>query len=423
MAPQKLAFQRWVQGQILEPEHFRADEEATVALACLAGELHGLPFYGVGRLAWDEAALAKGSLAISALTVVLPGGMILDVPGNAAVSDLDLGKLEAKWATVYLHLLHETEAMPREGAYEGDPPAVTRTRHKLRLSLDDALDGARLVTPLAQIVCDKLGGPFRRSPAYAPPLLRAFGHPFLRERIDMLSETLAELRRTFAEQFADPLFRGERMASARHCEAVAVRLQALLAERTRGISPHPHVLFDAMRALWLELVALHEASPDDVPLYDHDAPAPCFEDLVDRIRALARGEPVRSPSLGFDREADDQPFVAKPFPPALAKAAEVYFVVEREPERTPLGALKLASPGRLDLVIRQSLPGVTLELVPVPSFRHAFGPMVDFYRLGIGADEWRRAVDARALAYRASAPLAKARTALYWRSHEAQPAS
>lgn len=423
MAAQKLAFQRWVPGQILEPEHFRADEEATVGLACLVGELRGLPFRGVARLAWDEVALAKGCVSIQALTVVLPSGVLLDVPGNAAVSDLDLTKLAAKEATVYLHVLGEPEAMTRDGAYDGDAPVVTRSRLRLRLSFDDAIDGARLALPLVQVACDKLGGPYRRSPAYAPPLLRAFGHPFLNEPVSALREILKGLRASFADQFADPLFRGERLSSARFCEAAAVRLQITLAESERGIVPHPHALFDAMRGLWLDLMALHEQAPDDPPLYDHDAPAGCFAGLVERLRALAGGEPVRSPNLGFSREADDQPFIARPFSPALRRAAEVYLVVERVPDRVPLGALKLASPGRLDLVIRQSLPGVAAELVPVPPFRHAFGPMVDFYRLDTGADEWKRAVDAQALAYRASAPLARARTTLYWRSLEASPAA
>jgi type VI secretion system protein ImpJ len=423
MSPQKLAYQRWVQGQILEPEHFRAGEEATAALACLVGELRGLPFHGVARLAWSEAALAKGCLSISALTVVLADGTLLDVPGNAAVSDLDLTKLEARKATVYLHLLLEPEAMPRTGAYEGDPSVLKRSRFKLRLSLDKALDGARLVFPLVTIVCEKLGGPFRRSPDFAPPLISAFGHPFLREKLDALREILFELRTSFADQFSDPLFRGERLASARFCEAAAVRIEIMIAESEHGIMPHPHALFDAMRALWIDLLALHEQAIGDAPLYDHEHPAACFGDLVERLRALAGGEPVRSPNLGFSREADDHPFVARTFSKALARATEVYFVVERTPDRVPLGAIKLASPGRIDLVIRQSLPGVTVELVPVPPFRHAFGPMVDFYRLDTSTDEWKRAVDARALAYRASTALAKARTTLYWRSLEASQAA
>ncbi len=418
MDQRKLAFQRWAPGQILEPEHFRADEEAVVATACLIGELRGLPFYGIGRLVWNEAALAEGCISISRLTAVFPGGPLVDVPGNAVISDLDLTKIEAKQISIYLHMMSEQEPMPRSGSYEDDPRVVTRSRYRLRLSTEDALVGARFSLPLAVILHDKIAGPFRRSPAFAPPLLSMGNHPFLRETIDSLSETLGEIRRNFAEQFSDPMFRGEKLASTRFCEASAVRLQALLAERERGITPHPHVLFESMRGLWLDLLALHERGPDEIPLYEHDEPARIFDDLADRLRMLARGEPVRSPNLAFTREAEDQPFVAKPFPPALASASEVYLVVERSPTRTSLTGMKLSSPGRLDLVIRQSMHGIEVKHVPTVPFRHAFGPNVDFYQLDISTDEWKRAVDARAIAFRAVGALAKVRSTLYWRAHE-----
>ena len=419
MGPQKLALQQWVQGQILEPQHFRASEEATTALACLVGELRGLPFHGLGRLAWDEAALAKGCISISALTLVLPGGTLIDVPGNAAVSDLELTKIAPRGGTVYLHLLDEMEGMPRTGAYEGDPREVKRSRFKLRLSLDNALVGARMVYPLVEIVCEKLGGAFKRSPDHAPPLISAFGHPFLSEKLTALRKILSDLRKSFAKQLEDPLFRGERAASARSCAGAAVRIEILFVESEHGIMPHAHVLFEATRALWIELMALREHEIHDLPIYDHEHPAVCFEDLVKRLRTLAAGEPVLSPNkLAFSREADDQPFIARDFSPALKQATEVYLVVERTPDRVPLGALKLASPERIDRVIRQSLPGVTAELVKAPP-RHAFGPMVDFHLLDTSADEWKQAVAASALAYRPSTALAKARTTLYWRSLEA----
>lgn len=420
MADPKLAFQRWAPGQILEPEHFRAEEEALVAHARLVGELRGLPFYGISRLTWDKEALEDGAICISALTAVLKGGAVVDVPGNATLSSFDLSRLDVKEATVYLHLLRDTEPASRDRLYEADPEAVTRTLYRLQLSLDPARVGAGDTLPLAVITQKEMGGPFLLSPEYVPPLLNIAGHPFLEAHLDALSGMLAQIRHELEEQLADPLFRGEKMAAARRCEVDAVRLEAALAERARGVRPHPHTLFEQARAFWLGLVALREEAPAEVPLYDHDDLAGCFRDLLDRIDEMAHAAPARSPSLPFTREAEDQPFVAAPFPPALAEAPEVYVVVQRAAEPLDMSTVKFASPGRLATVLRRSLPGVEVEAVgSPPPFRHAFGPHVDFWKIDTACEDWRRAVDAKALAFWPLEPLTRARTALFWRSREA----
>ena len=93
MGDLELGFQRWERGQVLLPEHFRAEEEAIVAHAVLAARLRGLPFYGVGKLAWSEAILAKGVIAVSDIDVVFPSGRVMVVPSNAGITNLNLADL------------------------------------------------------------------------------------------------------------------------------------------------------------------------------------------------------------------------------------------------------------------------------------------------------------------------------------------
>jgi predicted component of type VI protein secretion system len=81
-----------------------------------------------------------------------------------------------------------------------------------------------------------------------------------------------------------------------------------------------------------------------------------------------------------------------------------------------LTGIKLATSGRIDDVVRLSLPGVTFRAIASPPpFRHSFGPDVDFYKISNSGDEWKRVVDAQSLCYRWTGKQRNLRVALYWR--------
>lgn len=422
MADLKIAFQRWEPGQVLEPEHFRANEDAVAGHARLVGELQGLPFYGIGRLAWKEAAFARGTIVISSLIAVFPSGQAVSVlDGHPALSDLDLTRIKGTTITLFLHLLRE----PATGRYDDDPKLVTRLYPALQLSMEPSAKGARESLPFAVIEVDTLQKTYRLSEDFVPPLLQVGNNPFLAAHLAALEEVLRLIEANFAAQFEDPLFRGDRMAAARRCEVESVRLRTLLLELgdkpPAGLYRHPYVVFDAIRSFYLELCAMREEAPE-IFRYTHEDLADCFGCVIDAVKARAVSEPVRSPSLAFERKADDQPFVAKPIPQSLARDHDVYLVVERPEAAVPFSGIKLASPARLDDVIRLSLHGVNFApIASPPPFRHSFGPYVDFHKIETSGDEWKRAMDARALAYRAWGPQRSVRVALYWRKREGSP--
>ncbi len=119
MQRHKLARVRWQVGQTLLPEHFRAQDEALSAEARLHAELSGLPQVGIASLAWSEALLAEGSLSISSLTAVMPGGFLVNVPGNAALPSFSLEATGRAEVTVFLHLLEETRGTEGRAALRG----------------------------------------------------------------------------------------------------------------------------------------------------------------------------------------------------------------------------------------------------------------------------------------------------------------
>ena len=234
---------------------------------------------------------------------------------------------------------------------------MTRAFYRLVLSADldrkDALDSM----VLCRVAMTKLGGTWQLEAGFVPALVQAGNNPFLRSRLDEVSALAKQIEDALEVDLDDPLFRGERMESARRCQTGAARLRLLLSEIQDDIHPHPYVVFDTIRAYDFDLAALYAAPPTEVR-YRHDDLAGCFDELIASLRAKAGGAAVSSPSLPFVQDQDDRPFVARPFPADLGKAAEVYLVVDRTSiERTPLDWLKLASPGRLDEVIREIAPG------------------------------------------------------------------
>ncbi|MGK3983866.1 type VI secretion system baseplate subunit TssK [Sorangium sp. So ce136] len=404
----KLALNRWYNGQILQPAHFQAQEEALLGNLSLSSRLPGLPLYGIGELDWDEKGLAKGMVSVRRLTVVFDSGEVFAVPGNATIETfkIDVEKM-GEQATLYLHVLNDVE------------PDVERVVHKLALSTSSSVDDARQPLQLQLAVLRRRMGSLYLSGDYVPPLLQVGKSPFLRallkEQVDLLKNFEADRR----AELRDAALRGEGRASARRCQLAAYRLRTLLADHAREIHLHPYHLLEALRAFYLELCLFQDVEPADLDpkTYHHHDLAGCFNRLRDRIAELLHRRPVLSPELvPFQQKEGERLFVAAPLPDALKRAAEVYLLVERRDAYTkaPLRGLKLASPSRLDFVHKRALRGVELTPVQHPP-SHAFGPNVDFHVIRRD-DEWEQALRDGALAYYGSSPFEAISLSLGWRA-------
>jgi hypothetical protein len=129
--------------------------------------------------------------------------------------------------------------------------------------------------------------------------------------------------------------------------------------------------------------------------------------------------PIRVTGVALDLAVpfarDGHRLVAGPFPEPLRRAREVYLLILRPfDERVSLDEVKLASPGRLELVHRHALTGVAFQKVTAPGFMHTFGVNADFYLLEQG-DEWAHAAREGALCLFDRPQLAHVSAALTWR--------
>jgi type VI secretion system protein ImpJ len=415
----RLALNLWHNGQILQPEHFLAEEQAILGEVCQTARLPGLPFYGVAQLAWDEALLARGTVSITALTVVFASGELMKLGSNATVADFVLGATGAT-ATLYLHLSNKTTDATGMDLYRDDKKWVSRVVHQLVVSTDSSIQDARQPMKLATLV--KQAGKWQRSPAYVPPLLRVGTSPFLGDLLARLDAALAGAQIDLREEISASTPGADANASRRRCQAAVYGLRALLADLDKQVHVHPYLVIEALRAFYLEACVLRDKEPDPAVLgpYDHDDLASGFNPLVAGIEALLDGRPTVSPErLEFKPVAGSSLLVAGPFPPTLIAAARVFLLVPRPAgtyQKASIVGLKLASPSRLDFVHRRALRGVRLEPSsdPPPS---TFGADLDVYRVSLAVpheEEWPHAASEGALAYHATPALRDLTLALAW---------
>lgn len=427
----KLALHRWEMGQVLHPAQFRAQEEALLDHVGLRAQLTGLPSYGVALLRWSEAQLASGDLSISALTVVLPSGLLIGYPGNAVLTTRNLS-LPAKAAgpvPVYLHLRSERRSddardLPQ---YEADEPEIKRTIYQVEISAEPGIENEQKRMKLAEL---RFGDGVWAMGPYVPPLLRlgSGATPFLRGTLGQVVATINGFESELVKRAADSVAGAEQLSEVRRVLTSVYRMRAVLADHgygaaTQTVALHPYHLFAALRDFYLETVVLQGKSLDAWPLrYQHDDLRGCFEQLA---RGLARGlsvPTVVSPRLAFHR--DEHWFVTRLFPDELRSASEVFLLLEREPQAAipdganapPLDDIKLASPLRAEEVYTKALEGVPRRPIPSLGFAQTFGHRATVFQLDSKSREWSQALVEGALCFAVLPGLEDFSAALFWQS-------
>lgn len=415
MQRHKLARVRWQVGQTLLPEHFRAQDEALSSEARLHAELTGLPQVGIASLAWSEALLAEGSLSLSLLTAVMPGGFLVDVPGNAALPSFSLEATGRAEVTVYLHLLEETRGTEGVPLYSNEPPNVQRVLHRMQLSSEQSVD--RALSSLQLVSFSKgLEGMWRSDAQKVPPLLLVGPNPFLNELLGEVDTLLEKAHGQLRTLLLDSYQRPDRLASARRTMLEVRRLQALRSDMANGICPHPYQFFDALRRFYFEVCCYLELEPDGaMPAYVHTDLGTGLWGWVQLLNRAFRPEDTRLTYKPFDTK--DGQFLLSPLPALEAGVqSELYLLVRSEdPSRPPsMEGVKVASPSRLPVVRRMALRGIPFQHVPHPAFPHAFGPEITWYKLSLG-EEWQYAQRDNGMAFYVTPALQGTQVFLFWR--------
>ncbi|MBL4850467.1 MAG: type VI secretion system baseplate subunit TssK [Planctomycetes bacterium] len=404
----------WKMGQTLLPEHFLAQEDSLIADVATRFSLLGAPFYGVGRLKWNEALLEQGILSVAKLSLILPTGPLLQIPGNAKVQSFNLNATGSTKASIYLHLTSERVPNEDDDDETADGDRLERYSHGVVLSSEQVQRGALFTMKLAEFEKGAEGS-WGLSPNYIPPLLRVGTSPFLRESLEALAQALTLFQQKLQENIAASYLGGEGLSGAKTCLKALYTFSRLLANLNGQIHVHPYALSEALRVFYAEVCIYQERNPEDITsAYHHDDLAGTLGQVITPLLEHLRLQKGKAPYLPFEQR--DGLFLLEELPAEARGAMEVFLLLQkpRVGEALRVDALKLASRMRLPNVHKLSLVGIPVVPIERPPFQHKFGPEVDFFQLSFG-DEWDKALSEGSLAFYETPSLKDAKAFLFWR--------
>jgi type VI secretion system protein ImpJ len=405
----ELARVRWQVGQTLRPEHFEAQEGALLEESALRFRLRGLPAYGIAAFRWNESLLREGVVSIMSATLVMPSGHLVEVPNNAVATSLNVNMSGQNEVNVYLHLM---QAPVEDGDDElHGAGALPRVVRQLALSCDQSVPGALSTLKLAELKRAPEGG-WQPSPSYLPPLLLVGASPFLQKELEELLPALEAFQYKVMMDSTSYLS-GSSLAMVKQCMKSVYRIRRLVANVKSQVHLHPYHLYEALKDFYVEVCFYRDSAPQHADeVYNHTQLATCFRHvlgpLVEQMRTAQKHTPYA-------------PFVLRDglyrldLPAAVQRAREIYFLIQKSQVQRAVGLheFKLASPSRLIMTHRLSLPGIPLEKADRPMLAHFFGPEVEFYCVQRG-EEWEHALRDGAVAFYGRPELADLEFYLYW---------
>ncbi len=433
----------WSKGTLLAPQHLqqqdRAHEEA------LAFQLATLTFcpWGLARLELDRAALAAGSVVVTAVTARFPDGLVIDAPAGDP-SPAPRAFTDA-WApdqsSLVVHLAvpeyrpggrnvaevgeraiarwHGDEVQRRDEVTGLNERPVSVARANLRLLFEgEALDGYTTL-PIMRLTRDA-AGVTTLDLSYVPPMLDIAANEYLVgitrrlvERVAAKASAVSGTRRQRNQGLAD--FSVTDVAGFWLLYTLNTHLPSLrhLYEVRRG---HPAALWEAMIALAGALTTF-SAMPTPLPTYDHLRLGEVFTLLDARVHELldtavpdtAVARPLRVVRHSVHAVAVEQEswLQAPQWYLAVASSVRPIDIVTKV-----ISGCKIASSDVVDTLIRQALAGVEVTHVAQPPAGLPIKLDQQYFVLRRSGPAWEAIERARNLAVYVPADLGDARLEL-----------
>jgi type VI secretion system protein ImpJ len=411
---ENLARVKWEMGQTLLPVHFDAQEEALLADSALRFRMQGMPAYGIAGLKWNLTLLQEGVFSIQSLSMVMPSGLLLHVPGNAKASPFNLNVPGDVIVSVYCHLIeNKSHEDTMDATWDtGEARTVSKRYYTLVISPDQSHAGALASMKLAEFKKDP-DGTWMLSRDYIPPLLQVGLSPFLEDPLEELNQAL-ELFHYDLVLDASGYLSGESLLSVKQCMKSSLKMQRFIANLKDQIHCHPYFVHEALTDFYTEVCYYRKVMPENVTSsYKHERLAECFNRIINPLIKQMQMMEEKSPFLAF--EFKDGIFTID-LPSEIRAASDIYFLVQKGhvTDKMDISNIKLGAFSRIALIHKMALPGVPIKKTEKPPFQHSFGSEVDFFRI-IEGEEWDHAVRALSLAFYHQGMFENVEFFLYWR--------
>jgi type VI secretion system protein ImpJ len=403
---------RWKEGMFLRPHHFQQfDLFLESREASRFGALESYP-WGYLDLQFDEDSLGNFVLGIKRLTAILPDGSLVDLPSNARITPRPIEpmmKEVGKPLSVFLGIRESDERGPQARSDDGPPGgarfvraeeeafdldggknavSLDRMIYDLRLFLGEEPTDGHCTMPLGRLVrTGDVARPVQLDPAFSPPTLAVAASPVLhdagRSVVERRSLGLRDLGQMRGGNDPDPVILYYGLSGSLPVLKDMVQLGRV----------HPRQLHHEMARLAGALFYRDKEgrSAEEIPLYDHQNPAPGFlrlRELINELSELVIAQAYRRCPM---ERSGHQYHVALPNEARMPGAQFfVEVLVTESQDQVPklLMVAKFSNPGRLETLRINAMPGVGIEAQPGPPPQLPVGQTGIFFRLKHESPEW-----------------------------------
>lgn len=438
----------WAEGLALDAQHFQQlDLYHEARLHHIAAAINPCA-WGVQFARWSLDCVSGNTLQAQALTLIFRDGEIYQAPlADELPLAVDLSQLPADEHSFVFYA-----ALPALKAHGGNlacsEPAngdsryvpfdaqtqdlytdalssnVSYMRKRLRLLSHCDVRDAHDCIPLIR-VRRKDDGRFEIDPGFMAPSLSVEADPAMR---DMLRALLGKLSAK-----AEALYRLQRQPRGNAIEAhsgdvtsfwmlgAVSAAHAALAHCARSSHCHPQQLFEKMTALAGELMAFsRQYAVAQLPVYQHEDPAPGFDALSDMIgELLDTVVSSRYVVIALAVDQDHGPYhQGKLDATLMERKAGLYLAVCANMPALNLVAevprqLKIASPHDLEALIRSALPGLQLVHMAQVPMEVPIRPNTYYFAIDGRGELYEAMVKSQAIAIYAPATFTELRLELF----------
>ena len=428
----------WHEGLFLQPHHLQMMQRQVIDQF---GAERGLamPYpWGLIEYRLSADALENKLIQFDRLRVVMPSGLVVDVPHNADLHALDITAVfesasQPFSVSIGVPLWYATRANAIErGARDtrakrlyqvrdiewtdentGENPQPMLVRHiNARLLFDDDDHTDLEYLPLLRIAraTGEADGAPQQDSQVIPPCLLLNGSPVLRDLVRDLAHQVEASRTELIKQlnrggaFTFDRLRGSQVEQILRLQ-VLNRSAGRLRQFVQAPAATPFHVYLELRDLLSGLAGLYPDNDQfEVADYDHDNPSVCFLDLAAKIRRLLRGVVV-TPILRVPFRLEGDVLVAALTQEHLTKPNEYFLGIKTRQDPRQVAAL-VTNPDEFKLMPRslagRAIFGVKLQEERYPPFGLPTETDLHYFRL-LRADSvrmWQRVTREKAMAIR-----------------------
>jgi type VI secretion system protein ImpJ len=419
----------WNEGMHLAQHHFQAQSRYFEdSIQFTLAHLFYAP-YGVAGCELDAAALRNGTVSLVHARGVMPDGLPFDIPSSdSAPAPLQIAELFSPTSDSHLVLLTipayqangancqlngngtspagrtryvAEAAMLTDNTTGRDEKAVSLGRKNFRLALDIETADDVVSLPIARIRRSGSGS-FIYDPEYIPPCLHVGASGRLIQLLQRLVEILDAKGESMARGRVGGLgeFAQQEVASFWLLHAIHSSLPPLRhCLQTKRVRPE-HLYVEMARLAGALCTFALDSHPRTLPGYDHGRLDECFHALDQHIRShLELITPSGKITVPLVQEMPTFHMAALPDPRSFGPSRWILGV------RSPMDGNQLANkfPHLVKVcarrfiteLVRRSMPGATLQHLPVPP--SAISPRSDwqYFAIGKSGPAWDTIVSTR----------------------------